>query len=218
MYAGGLLGCRGDAYTGAGALPEEEARIFHAWQVESFRSAGADFLFAGIMPTLPEAAGMARAMSDSGLPYIISFTVERNGRLIDGTAIADAIDYIDGRTENNPACYMANCVHPTLLREALLQPWNDTEQVRTRFQGIQANTSPLPFAALDGAAELQCSDPADFSQEMVRLREVADIRIFGGCCGTDNRHMEYVARRLAMSASRREGVSKENDDEDLPDQ
>jgi S-methylmethionine-dependent homocysteine/selenocysteine methylase len=43
MYAGGLLGCRGDAYTGAGALPEEEARIFHAWQVESFRSAGADF-------------------------------------------------------------------------------------------------------------------------------------------------------------------------------
>ena len=200
MYIGGLLGCRGDAYTGAGALPEEEARVFHAWQVDLFRAAGADFLYAGIMPTLPEAAGMARAMSDSGLPYIISFTIERSGRLIDGTTLADAICLIDAITVRNPACYMANCVHPTIVREALLQPWNDTDQVRARFQGVQANTSPLPYAALDGAADLQCSDPADFSEEMVRLLEIAGIRIFGGCCGTDNRHMEHLARRLGSSA------------------
>ncbi len=199
MYVGGLLGCRGDAYTGAGALSEDEARMFHAWQVDLFRQAGVDFLYAGIMPTLPEAAGMARAMSESGLPYIISFTIERNGRLIDGTSIADAIRLIDSGTGYNPACYMANCVHPSIVREALLQPWNDTDQVRARFLGVQANTSPLPYASLDGAADLQCSDPADFAQEMVRLREICGIRIFGGCCGTDNRHMEHLARLISST-------------------
>ena len=44
--------------------------------------ADVDFLYAGIMPVLSEAAGMARAMSETGLPYIISFTVQQNGSFI----------------------------------------------------------------------------------------------------------------------------------------
>ena len=75
MYIGGLMGCRGDAYTGEGALGTQEARSFHAWQADLFKEAGTDFLYAGIMPVLAEAEGMAMAMSDTGLPYIISFTV-----------------------------------------------------------------------------------------------------------------------------------------------
>lgn len=50
MCVGGLMGCRGDAYTGEGALPRQEARAFHRWQAEAFRRAGADFLLAGSCP------------------------------------------------------------------------------------------------------------------------------------------------------------------------
>lgn len=196
MYAGGLMGCKGDAYTGEGALSEQEAVDFHAWQARLFREAGADFLFAGIMPTLPEAAGMARAMAETGLPYIISFTIQGDGRLIDGTTIADAIAGIDGRVQPPPVCYMTNCVHPSILRAALNQPFNRTEQVRRRFLGIQANTSPLPYAELDGAADLKCSPPEAFAEDMLALRDISGIKVFGGCCGTDGRHMEQVARRL----------------------
>lgn len=74
MYIGGLMGCKGDAYTGEGALSETEARDFHLWQAELFKAAGADFLYAGIMPALFEAAGMAQAMAETGVPYMISFT------------------------------------------------------------------------------------------------------------------------------------------------
>lgn len=46
------------------------------------------------------------------------------------------------------------------------------------------------------AADLHTSPPEPFAEAMLRLREVGDIRIFGGCCGTDDRHMEAIARRL----------------------
>jgi len=196
MYVGGLMGCKGDAYTGEGALTESEALAFHKWTVEQFYKAGVDFLYAGIMPTLSEAAGLARAIDDTGLPYIISFTIKQDGKLIDGTTIADAIRYIDGITTNKPVCYMTNCVHPSIVYRALLQPFNRNEIVRERFRGIQANTSPLSYAELDGAEDLHCSEPEDFGSEMIKLQSVADIKIWGGCCGTDCRHMACVARKL----------------------
>lgn len=196
MYIGGLMGCRGDAYTGEGALAETEARAFHQWQADLFLTAGVDFLFAGIMPTLPEASGMAQAMAGTGLPYIISFTIEKNGRMIDGTPISDAIAHIDGSVQAKPACYMANCVHPKIVYEALQKPFNQNPLVRRRFLGLQANTSPLPYNQLDGALDLKCSEPEAFADEMMKLRGASAIKIFGGCCGTDNRHMEQIACRL----------------------
>lgn len=196
MYAGGLMGCKGDAYTGEGALTEEEAFSFHRWTVERFRDAGVDFLYAGIMPTLPEAMGLARAIDDTGLPYLISFTIQRDGRLIDGTTIAEAIRAIDGATQNRPVCYMTNCVHPVIVRQALSQPFNDVPLVKERFRGIQANTSPLSYAELDGATDLHSSEPEDFGEEMMALQRVGNFHIWGGCCGTDHRHMECVARRI----------------------
>ena len=199
MYAGGLMGCKGDAYTGEGALTEREALEFHKWTVEQFYKADVDFLYAGIMPVLSEAAGLARAIDDTGLPYIISFTIQQDGKLIDGTTIADAICYIDGITVNKPVCYMTNCVHPGIVCKALMQPFNRNETVRQRFRGIQANTSPLSYAELDGAVDLHCSEPEEFAEEMIKLKGVADIKIWGGCCGTDHRHMECVARKIRGS-------------------
>lgn len=196
MYIGGLMGCKGDAYTGAGALSEAEAEMFHAWTAERFCKAQIDFLYAGIMPTLPEAAGLAKAVDRMKVPYIISFTIQKDGRLIDGTAIADAIAYIDRITKNRPVCYMANCVHPRIVYQALIQPCNDFEIIKERFRGIQANTSPLSYAELDHAEELHSSEPEVFAEEMMKLQEIADIQIWGGCCGTDQRHMEQVAKKI----------------------
>lgn len=196
MYVGGLMGCKGDAYTGMGNLTETEAEEFHLWQAEGLRKAGVDFLYAGIMPTLPEAAGMARAMEKTELPYIISFTIRRDGRLIDGTAISDAIGYIDSVTETQPVCYMTNCVHPSIVYEALSQPFNRTKLVESRFWGIQANTSPLDYDALDGAEELFSSAPEELAESMMKLRQISRIKIWGGCCGTDGRHMMEIAKRL----------------------
>lgn len=197
VSVGGLMGCRGDAYGAADVLPAAQARAFHSWQTGLFAEAGADFLYAGIMPALSEAIGMAQAMGDSGLPYFISFMIRKNGRLLDGTTIDEAIRTIDGRVGVRPVCYMTNCVHPTVLYEALSQQCNATERVRSRFWGIQANASQLAPEELDATADLVSSDAGQLADDMIRLRDEKGLRIFGGCCGTDGAHLGEIARRLA---------------------
>ena len=200
VFVGGLMGCRGDAYSATDVLPAAEARSFHGWQADLFAEAGADYLYAGIMPALPEATGMALAMGDSGLPYIISFMIRGDGRLLDGTTIDEAIRTIDESAEVRPVCYLTNCVHPTVLHEALSQPFNATDVVRDRLWGIQANGSHLTPEELDASAGLESSDAGRWADEMLRLRDDKGLRLFGGCCGTDGTHLEALAERLAGSA------------------
>lgn len=196
IFVGALMGCKGDAYKATEVLSVNEAYEFHSWQTELFRKENVDFLYAGIMPALSEAIGMAKAMEVTGLPYIISFMLRDNGRLIDGTTIHDAIEAIEEATINKPVCYMTNCVHPTILGKALAHSFNQTELVRTRFKGIQANASPLSPEELDHCCDLKSSDPIELSNEMMKLRKQYQLKIFGGCCGTDQTHMEEIAKGL----------------------
>ena len=175
MCVGGLMGCRGDAYTGEGALPRQEARAFHRWQAEAFRRAGADFLLAGILPTAPEAQGMAQAMAETGLPYVLSLTLRRDGRLVDGTRLCDLIRETDALLgQGRPAFYMSNCIHPDAVRAALDQAFNRCGAVQARFLGVQANPSPRSFAELDGAEALQGDAPEPWAEAMLRLQGTMD--------------------------------------------
>ena len=196
MFVGGLMGCKGDAYKATDILSIEEAQQFHSWQANLFENSGVDFLFAGIMPALSEAIGMAKAMESTGLPYIISFMIKNNGKLIDGTTIHNAIINIDKATVHKPIGYMTNCVHPTVLIKALSASFNKTKLVRDRFCGIQANTSPLSPEELDNCSVLKSSDSVSLANEIMKLKQCFTPKIFGGCCGTDKTHIEEIAKRI----------------------
>jgi S-methylmethionine-dependent homocysteine/selenocysteine methylase len=197
VFIGGLMGCKGDAYKATERLDTREAFEFHSWQAELFREAKADYLFAGIMPSLPEAIGMAKAMEAAGLPYIISFMIRENGRLIDGTTITEAITAIDGETSRKPVCYMTNCVHPFILEKALSCPFNQSTVVRERFMGIQANASPMTPEELEGGGDIIVSNCAELAEGMAKLHKEYRLKILGGCCGTDQCYMDNIAERLA---------------------
>ena len=196
MFVGGLMGCKGDAYKATEVLSIEDSQEFHSWQANLFKNAGVDFLFAGIMPAVTEAIGLAKAMESTRLPYIISFMIRDNGKLIDGTTINNAILYIDNATIRKPTCYMTNCIHPVILKKALSYPFNKTRLVKERFCGIQANTSPLSPEELDNCTDLKSSDSVSLACEIMDLYDYFTPKIFGGCCGTDNTHIEEIARRL----------------------
>lgn len=196
MYIGGLVGCKGDAFTGEYALDLESSKDFHEWEVRLFAEAGVDFLYAALFPNVEEIAGMALVIEKYKIPYIISFTIKKDGCLIDGTKISDAIKYIDSLTTDKPLCYMTNCVHPRIVYEALLQPFNNNEIVHKRFKGIQVNTSALSYGELDNAKDLKTSEPSEIAIDTVKLREISPFQIFGGCCGTDGRHMNEIAKRI----------------------
>lgn len=198
MLAGGMMGCGGNAYTGEGCLPFEAARDMHRWAARTYESAGADFLFAAIMPTMPEALAIAHAMGETSLPYLISLTIREDGCMVDGTPIADAIACIDASAPRKPVFFMTNCVHPRIVHAALSQPFNQVPHVRERFLGLQANTADLPYDMLDASPVLHTSPPDVLADSMLLLKREHGFRLFGGCCGTDASHMEAIARRITL--------------------
>jgi len=202
IFIGGLLGCKGDAYQTTDALEVDASYAFHSLQVSEFTKGNVDFLFAGIMPALSEAIGMAQAMAESGLPYIISFMVRKDGCLLDRTSITEAIEAIDNEANPQPICYMANCIHPTNLKMALDNKINQNTQYLNRFSGIQANSSSLSPEELNNSTILQLGDFDEMVSEMSYLAKKYHLKIFGGCCGTDNVFIEKLSKMLNKSNSK----------------
>ena len=61
------------------------------------RAAGVDLVTAITMTSTREALGIVRAAQAVGLPVVISFTVETDGRLPSGQPLGEAIDELDAR-------------------------------------------------------------------------------------------------------------------------
>jgi homocysteine S-methyltransferase len=189
VLIGGLIGCKNDCYRPLEGLTEIEAEEFHGWQVERLAGSGCDYLMATTLPALPEAVGIARTMAGHGVPYIISFVIDRGGRILDGTDPGTAIGRIDDGANPAPVGYMINCAYPTFLDLEELTP-----STWARIIGFQANASSLDHSELDSACELQADDVDDWSACMVDLNQKYGVKILGGCCGTAGRHLHSIVR------------------------
>jgi S-methylmethionine-dependent homocysteine/selenocysteine methylase len=197
VLIGGNVGPRGDAYRPEEAPEERDAERLHAPQIEELASSGVDFLQASTLPAVAEARGMARAMSRTGAPYFLSFVVRSSGRLLDGTPLPRAIELVDQASSRPPAGYFVNCVHPSVLLEALEASGLDRASVSERVLGLQANASRLSPEELDGRSELDADDPERFGAGMAELHRRFGLHILGGCCGTNARHIEATAEALS---------------------
>ena len=189
---GGLIGCRNDAYRPQEGLTSSAGERFHAWQIDQLAHAGVDFLVAETLPAVPEAVGIARAMAKTGLPYVISFVIDRNGLVLDGTDLPAAVNTIDAATATKPLGFMVNCSYPTFLHAG--------EQPRALFQrliGCQANASSLDHDALDNADETHGEDVAEWGDAMLALNRHHGVGMLGGCCGTGTAHLRYIVAHYA---------------------
>lgn len=196
----GLLSCRGNAYDPADALSPAEAQAFHAWQAARLAEAGVDFLLAATLPALSEATGIARALAATGKPYMISFVVRPEGALLDGTSLNEAIASIDAAASPSPLAYMVNCTHASIFRSALLHEVNSSPAVRNRMVGLLANTAALSPEELDESAGLVEEEPEVFGRTVAGLHGEFGMKILGGCCGTDDRHIRCLAEQLTRIA------------------
>ena len=108
----------------------------------------------------------------------------------------DAIAEVDAASDNYPAYFMINCAHPDHFAEVL----EDAAWTR-RIRGVRANASRRSHAELDEAPELDAGDPREFARQ---YRELVDrlpwLNVFGGCCGSDLRHVTEIARALCCGS------------------
>lgn len=193
VVVSGCIGPRGDGYVVETLMAPEQARDYHRPQIDSFAATATDFVTAMTITSVEEATGLVLAARDAEMPIVMAFTVETDGRLPSGATLADAITAVDAATDSYAASYMVNCAHPTHFADAL-DP--DTAWAR-RIRAVRPNASTRSHAELDEAPDLDEGDPADLAARTRALRDrLPWLNVFGGCCGTDERHVTAMARAL----------------------
>ncbi|MCB1742562.1 MAG: homocysteine S-methyltransferase family protein [Gammaproteobacteria bacterium] len=193
MVISGNLGPRGDGYTPSARMSVTEAEDYHAEQIEVFAGSAADMVAAFTINYVDEAIGIATAARSLRMPLAISFTVETDGRLPDGASLASAIQRTDASSDSTPAYYMLNCAHPDHFRHL----FRDDEPWQRRIRGVRANASRLSHAELDTATELDIGNPRELGNQYRELTaRLPWLRVFGGCCGTDHRHVDEICSAL----------------------
>ncbi len=195
ILVNGVVGPAGDGYR-PGDLPSAKvAEQIHTPQIRVLAEEGVDMISALTMTNIAEATGVARAAKAAGLPVVISFTVETDGRLPTGDKLGEAIQAVDAATNGAPAYYMVNCAHPDHFRDAIA----NGEAWTNRIGGLRANASRLSHEELDVAEELDQGDPKEFGHLHGELAQMLPgLKVFGGCCGTDLRHVGCVVESLQL--------------------
>lgn len=189
----GVIGPMGDGYDAGMAPSKDEATAAHSVQARALAIAGVDLASAITMTSSPEGAGASRAMREAGLSHVVSFTLETDGRLPSGETLADAIEAIESEG-TDPLFYGINCAHPSHFAHVLEIP-----QAK-RIGMIRANASRLSHAELDAMKTLDDGDPDEWGELSAGLvASMPWLRLIGGCCGTDHRHLDCAARHLVES-------------------
>ena len=197
MVISGRIGPRGDCYRVLSRMTAGEAEAYHCEQIRTLSETHADLVTAFTLNYAEEAVGIARAAQKARIPVVIGFTVETDGRLPSGQAFGEAVTTVDRATGNGPVYYMINCAHPDHFAATLTR---GGRWVR-RLRAIRPNASAKSHAELDASEALDTGDPRDLGQRCADLAaKLPQLNIFGGCCGTDHRHVGQICRAGALRA------------------
>ncbi|CAM9961795.1 unnamed protein product [Chrysoparadoxa australica] len=198
----GILGPRGDAYALNRTLTEDEAEAYHTQQIAICVRAGVDLIWAATINNVPEAVGISRAAAQAGIPVNVSFTLTADHRLHAGPSLAEAVTATDAACGSNarPDSFGINCSHPLEFEPAL-----ESGNWQSRLRSFRPNAAAMDKIALCCLNHLEEGDPEDLGRQMGALaRRFPQADIWGGCCGSWDKHLAQIAP--AVMAARRQQV------------
>lgn len=193
-----IVGPRGDGYHPEVEMLADESEAYHAQQLSWLVDTEIDMVTATTYNQASEAIGFVRAARAAGLPVVVSFTVETDGALPTGQRLGEAIEEVDAATDRAPAYFGVNCAHPDHFFHAL----EANAAWARRLRSIRCNASRKSHAELDESEALDDGNPQELAAQYAALRtRMPWLNIFGGCCGSDLRHVKAVARAVATNGA-----------------
>jgi methionine synthase I (cobalamin-dependent) len=92
---------------------------------------------------------------------------------------------------------MIGCLYPTHAQTALQALRAAQSALVQRVRGLKANASPLPPEDLDKLNYLAATNVHIWAQDELACAREFNLAILGGCCGTDERYIEALAKAAA---------------------
>lgn len=184
----GCIGPRWDEYVAESRMSAEDAERYHGPQVEALAAAGADRVTSVTTLDAAEGIGVVRAAVAARIPSAVSFVVDSEGRLADGSSLVEAIAAVDEATDSAAIGFLVNCAHPSEVHVGLAESAGAPEL--SRLIGFRLNAARF---GEDGPG-----DPAaQFAETECALLALAPrAHTLGGCCGTNSAHIAAIAHSL----------------------
>ncbi len=165
----------------------EELVDVYTEQAAALEEAGVDLFVIETMMTVAEArAALLAVKSVSKKPVFVTFTCDEKGRTLSGTDVTAALVIIQGMGAD---AFGLNC--STGPEEMLRQIRRLREYARVPL--IAKPNAGIP-QVINGETVYNCP-PATFAAYAKELAE-AGVCIFGGCCGTEEAHIEALAEAV----------------------
>jgi len=185
-WVGGSIGPLEDCYRPEDAPAPDEALREHRDQAARLSRAGAELLLLETLNTIGEARAAAKAASESGLPFTVSFICKSGAALLSGEPLAEAARAVEGF---GPLAILVNCT-PIPETASCLEALNRATSIPTGC---------YPNAGAVGDSQTWSFDPtvtperfAILAQEWIGL----GAQILGGCCGTTPAHIRALREAL----------------------
>ena len=186
------IGPRGDAYGTGGGITEAEAEDYHSAQLETLKDSAVDVVWAAAQNNVPEVIGIARAAQAIGHPVAVSWSLNSQSRLNSGPTLEEAVTRVDAAVPGAVAWHAINCSHPSEFEPALT-PGDWTGRLRC----IRPNAAAMDKIALCKLGHLEDGDPVELGRQMGDVaRRYPHMDIWGGCCGTDHRHLREIVQNV----------------------
>lgn len=193
----GSIGPINDGYIISKKLKIEELEKYHEDQISTLFNFGADIITAFTMNYVEEAIGITFSAKKINAPLIICFTLEIDGKLPSGMSLEEAINKVDETSNYYPMFYMINCVHPKYFVNVLFE--NRNKKWIKRIKGIKPNPSTKTHEELNNSTELDSGDINGLSSYCENIRKnFKHINIYGGCCGSDEVHIEEIYEKVKL--------------------
>ena len=193
VIVSGNIGPRGDGYKADFRMTADQAKAYHLEQIKAFAMADADVVTAVTITYSDEAVGIVNAARSFGMPVVISFTVETDGKLPSGEFLQHAIEKVDAATDYYAEHFMVNCAHP----RHFTSEFETADDWKWRIGGIRANASMKSHAELDASDTLDAGDKCMLAESYSSLFELLpNMKVIGGCCGTDHTHLEHICAKV----------------------
>lgn len=196
---GGCIGPCGIGYVKEQVMTVDEAEKYHAGQVEIFSQTPVDFISVIAINYVEEALGIVRAVNAVDIPVVISFSLDKNGKLPSGMNLKEAITLVDKGVNEPPIYFMVHCAHPFHFIADMQGGSVSKEPWVKRIRGIRAIATSQNHFEPEVDKECEFEDPVDLAKAYGKLKnQFKHLNIFGSYCGTDKEHLMTIINALGF--------------------
>lgn len=183
------FGTAKDCYRPDPKFTAGEAADFHGHQAAEARVLDVDAAWFETVNTAAEAVGIALAAKKYKVPCVISFVLNKQGKLLSGESPYEAIRETDAASGKYPLGYSFNCCPVEALEPAL----KSCGKLRKRILAVYPNASSRNQIELETSTEnVGLVDAPLNAAYLHHLARQWGIKIIGGCCGYRHRDLALI--------------------------